>query len=198
MRIIAGTLRGRRIEAPEGLDTRPILDRVKAPLFDWLGSRLALPGSLPPVNVCDLYCGPGTHGIEAISRGVAHCVFVDRNPAAAGCLRRNIDALDIASQATVLDQPIETVRFPEPNGAPFSIVFFDPPFSLSEDTTTDSPTMRVMTRLATSLPVTKDAFLTWRHDDHITLPTALPGGWTQIDRRVWRRNAITFYGQSDA
>lgn len=196
MRIIAGSLRGRRIEAPAGLDTRPILDRVKAPLFDWLGSRLALPGSLPEINVCDLYCGPGTHGIEAISRGVTHCTFVDRNAAAAKCLRHNLETLGIADQATIIEQPIETARFAAPNGEPFSIVFFDPPFALSDDTSPNGPAIRVLDRLATSLPVAADAFLTWRHDDQVTLPTELPGGWSQIDRRVWRRNAITFYGQS--
>lgn len=196
MRIIAGTLRGRRIEAPAGLDTRPILDRVKAPLFDWLGSRLALPGSLPEVNVCDLFCGPGTHGIEAISRGAAHCTFVDRNAAAAKCLRKNLDALGIARQSTVIDQAIEMARFTAPDGRPYSIVFFDPPFSLSEDTSNASPVIRVLERLAVSLPVADNAILTWRHDDHVTLPTELPGNWTQIDRRVWRRNAITFYEQS--
>lgn len=198
MRIIAGTLRGRRIEAPAGLNTRPILDRVKAPLFDWLGSRLALPGSLPEVNVCDLFCGPGTHGIEAISRGATHCTFVDRNAAAMKALRKNLAALGIADRATVIEQAIEIARFKTPNDVPYSIVFFDPPFGQSEDTSEKGPAIRAIDRLATSLPVADDAILTWRHDDHVTLPTELPGGWTQIDRRVWRRNAITFYGQRDA
>lgn len=198
MRIIAGTLRGRQIEAPPGLDTRPILDRVKAPLFDWLGSRLALPGSLPAVNVCDLFCGPGTHGIEALSRGARHCTFVDRNAAAARCLRRNLDALGIASRATVIEQPIESVRFVAPDDEPYSIVFFDPPFGQSEDTSKKGPAIRILDRMATSLPVAGDAILTWRHDDHVTLPSQLPGSWVQIDRRVWRRNAITFYGRASA
>lgn len=197
MRIIAGSLRGRKIEAPVGLDTRPILDRVKAALFDWLGSRLALPGSLPEVNVCDLFCGPGTHGIEAISRGAIHCTFVDRNAAAARSLRRNIETLQIESAATIIQQPIETAQLAAPNGAPFSIIFFDPPFEMSTDTAPNSPAIRILHRLAGSLPVADDAILTWRHDDHDTLPTELPGGWSQIDRRVWRRNAITFYGRSE-
>ncbi len=196
MRIIAGSLRGRKIEAPVGLDTRPILDRVKAALFDWLGSRLALPGSLPEVNVCDLFCGPGTHGIEAISRGAFHCTFVDRNAAAAKCLRKNVEALGIESSATIIQQPIETTHFAAPNGEPYAIIFFDPPFEQSTNTTPNGPAIRILDRLATSLPVADDAILTWRHDDHDTLPTELPGGWSQIDRRVWRRNAITFYGRA--
>jgi 16S rRNA (guanine(966)-N(2))-methyltransferase RsmD len=197
MRIIAGTLRGRTIEAPPGLDTRPILDRVKAPLFDWLGSRLALPGSLPPVNVCDLYCGSGTHGIEALSRGAAHCVFVEQHAKAVACLRQNLAALKLEPHATVQATGVESARIPSPDRAPMSIVFFDPPFVLSEKTDESSPIMRTLRHLATAMNVADDAILTWRHDDGVTLPESLPGNWRQIDRRVWRRNAVTFYEQSN-
>jgi len=196
MRIIAGTLRGRILEAPPGFDTRPILDRVKTPLFDWLGSRLALPGSLPPVNVCDLFCGSGTHGIEALSRGASHCIFVERNAKAAACLRRNLATLKLQSRATVLESPVEAARPAAPGGGPFGIVFFDPPFVFSESTEASSPAARCLRHLANAMTVADDAALTWRHDERVTLPETLPGNWRQIDRRVWRRNAVTFYGQA--
>ena len=198
MRIIAGALRGRNIETPPGLETRPILERVKAPLFDWLGSRLALPGSLPALNVCDLFCGAGTHGIEALSRGARHCVFVERQNAAAACLRRNLTALKIQPQATVVESAVEFARIAAPDGDPFGIVFLDPPFEMSESLAADSPMDRVLQHLAVALPVAPTAVMTWRHDEGVTLPEQLPGSWRRVDRRVWRRNAVTFYGRADS
>ena len=70
MRIIAGRLGGRRIEAPEGLETRPTSDRVREALF----SRL---GYVQGARVLDLYAGTGALGLEAISRGAKRAVFVE-------------------------------------------------------------------------------------------------------------------------
>src|SRR5262249_27025294 len=82
MRIIAGRHQHRKLVTPRGLDTRPMLDRVKQALFDALGSRYSQPGRLAPLNVLDVYCGGGTLGIESLSRGAAWCTFVENSPAA--------------------------------------------------------------------------------------------------------------------
>jgi len=198
MRVIAGTLRGRQLQAPAGLDTRPILDRVKASLFDWLGARLALPGQLPAINVCDLFCGGGTHGIEAISRGAAHCTFVEQGKPAIDCLRKNLAALGIERQCTVVQRAVGAGHLRPPGGSGFGLVFFDPPYALSRQTDPDSMIMHTLDSLSEALPVTDDALLTWRSGSEAHLPDALPGNWARIDTRTWNRMTIALYGQPNA
>ena len=76
MRIIAGQWRGRPLVAPHGQDTRPTADRVREALFSMLASRL---GSFEGLQVADLFAGSGALGLEALSRGAAHCVFVEND-----------------------------------------------------------------------------------------------------------------------
>lgn len=195
MRVIAGEFRGRTLTTPEGLSTRPILDRVKGSLFDWLGSRLALPGQLPPVNVCDLFCGAGSQGIEALSRGAAFCAFVETDPGALKCLRSNIAALKIADRCQIVNRPAESAVVTTPNGEGCSIVFVDPPYRLSEDVSPTGVMGRVIARIGREIPTRPEALMVWRHDDSVRLPSELPSGWTTIDRRTWGSNAITMYAQ---
>src|SRR4051794_19500228 len=91
MRVIAGTLRGRRLKAPAGRSTRPTSDRVREALFSMLGE-------IDGVQVLDLFAGTGALGIEALSRGAAAAVFVERDGAAAAVLRENLGALGIGSE----------------------------------------------------------------------------------------------------
>ena len=85
MRVVAGRWRGRRLTAPRGDATRPTTDRVKEALFSILGERVA--GG----RVVDLCCGSGGLGVEALSRGAAEVVFVDRGREALSAARRNLE-----------------------------------------------------------------------------------------------------------
>jgi 16S rRNA (guanine966-N2)-methyltransferase len=193
MRVIAGQFRHRKLVAPEGLDTRPILDRVKTALFDWLGARLALPGQLPPIRVLDLFSGAGSLGIEALSRGASYCAFVESDAAALDFLRRNLSELHIGSIAQIHGSPAETAAL---NGAPkagFDLVFLDPPYRLSHEYSTGTLLDRVIQRLGRNIPVAADALLVWRHDRHDELPDLLGDGWRQVERRDWGTMAITLY-----
>ena len=93
MRVVAGRLGGRRLVAPEGRDTRPTTDRVREAVFNALGSAGLIDGAL----VADLYAGSGALGIEAISRGAAHCIFVETDRAAVAALETNIAHLEISA-----------------------------------------------------------------------------------------------------
>ena len=73
MRVVAGQFRGRSLDAPEGLTTRPMTDRAKETLFNILGSRCAMPGELPDFDVLDLFAGTGGLGFVALSRGARSC-----------------------------------------------------------------------------------------------------------------------------
>ncbi len=198
MRVIAGTFRGRRLIAPEGLDTRPISDRVKGALFDVLGSRLSSPGTLPDVHVLDLFCGPGSHGIEAMSRGAACCTFVDASEAALKCLRQNLAAFGIESRSRVIRSRVERLSAGPPQGNAFDLVFFDPPYAMSENLRPESRVLRACARFGNRIPIAPDAIMTWRHHDRCVLPDELPGGWRRFDRRTWGEMAISFFEQMDA
>lgn len=192
MRIVAGYLRGRQLSAPPGLATRPILDRVKVALFDWLGARLATPGTLPEVNVLDIFCGGGSLGIESLSRGAIHCTFVDSDRAALACLKENISALDIADQTLVISAPADSLRIdPADDLPPYSLIFCDPPYRLSDDVTSSSTVGKLLARLGDKVPVTDDCLLVWRHDGRTHIPAILPGRWSSCARREWGTMAVT-------
>src|SRR3954469_11219990 len=107
MRIIAGQWRGRPLAAPPGQATRPTSDRAREALFSMLQSRI---GSFEGLRVADLFAGTGALGLEALSRGAAHCVFVERDRAAIEAIRANIATLGAAGE--VLPGSAELARIP--------------------------------------------------------------------------------------
>lgn len=120
MRIIAGAWRGRPLVAPAGEATRPTSDRAREGLFSMLASRI---GSFEGLQVADLFAGTGAAGLEALSRGAAHCTFVETDRAALDALRRNVASLGAGERADVRAQ--DATRFA---GGPFHLVLVDPPY----------------------------------------------------------------------
>lgn len=120
MRVVAGELGGRKLVSPEGTSTRPSTDRVREAIFNALGSAGMIDGAL----VADLFAGTGAVGIEAISRGAAHCTFVERDRNALQSLQENLDTLDLGDRSRVLrsdaTQAAATLDV--------DIVFVDPPY----------------------------------------------------------------------
>jgi 16S rRNA (guanine966-N2)-methyltransferase len=122
MRIIAGTHRGHTIYAPKGRDTRPTSDRVRENVFNILGS---VDGAV----VLDLYAGSGAMGLEALSRGAARAVFVERDGEAVRAIERNLDKLRLS--ATVLRQDAVTALAAEAgSGRKYDLVLVDPPYDM--------------------------------------------------------------------
>src|SRR5688500_2179487 len=119
MRIIAGQWRGRPLPAPKGQDTRPTADRVREALFSMLASRL---GSFEGLQVADLFAGSGALGLEALSRGAAHCVFVENDRRAVEAIRANIAALGAPGE--VLARSAEHAALPRP----VDLAILDPPY----------------------------------------------------------------------
>jgi 16S rRNA (guanine966-N2)-methyltransferase len=125
MRIIAGTARGATIAAPRGLATRPMTGRVRGAVFNILGEAVV------DAAVLDLFAGSGSLGLEALSRGAATAVFVERRPAAAKVLLRNVEALGFADRTRVL--VADALRLPASRlKGQFDVVFVDPPYGLAE------------------------------------------------------------------
>ena len=131
MRIVAGEFRGRRLVAPPGTGKRPTSDRVRESLF-------AILGPLGGEAVLDLFAGTGALGMEAISRGAASAVAVDRDRAAVRAIRTNADALALGDRLRVVQRGWrEALRAEAEAGASFDLVLIDPPYDLLPDIAAD-------------------------------------------------------------
>jgi len=123
MRIIAGALKGRRLVTPKGDTTRPTADQVRIALMDTLTPRLA------GARVLDLFAGAGGVGLEALSRGAAEAVFVERDARAVAALRENIEALGVKAAARVKrGDVLRELEALYRAGERFDVVFLDPPY----------------------------------------------------------------------
>src|ERR1700760_2260186 len=122
MRVIAGTLRRRTLEAPAGLATRPTSDRLRETLFNVLAPRMQGAAFL------DLYAGSVAVGIEALSRGAASVVFVERAPAAIRVLRANLDRLGLTAGYRIVAGNVSGFLRKAQGGPRFDVVFLDPPY----------------------------------------------------------------------
>jgi 16S rRNA (guanine966-N2)-methyltransferase len=127
-RIVAGTLGGRRLSVPAGERTRPTADRVREALFSTLGTLADLAGA----RIADLYAGSGAVGLEALSRGAAHALLVEADPKVARVLRANIEALGAAPAARLVTGKVAQVLAAGPGGAPYDVVFADPPYAMPD------------------------------------------------------------------
>jgi len=133
LRVIAGTLRGRRLVAPEGETVRPTKDIVREAMFSALDAR----GALVDATVLDLYAGTGALAIEALSRGATRAVLVERDGTALAALAQNVAQLDLAARTTVVRSDVERFVAGRPPGEePFDLVFADPPYETSDDAIT--------------------------------------------------------------
>jgi 16S rRNA (guanine966-N2)-methyltransferase len=126
MRIIGGRFKGKSLDAPKGLNTRPTTDRVREALFNVL-THGEPQIDFEDVRALDLFAGSGALGLEALSRGARYCLFIDEDAAARGTIRRNVEVLGLTGitkiwrrDATRLG-PVGTMKR-------FDLVFCDPPY----------------------------------------------------------------------
>ncbi len=122
-RVIAGRARGRRLAAP-GAGTRPLADRVKETLF------AILEPVLPGATVLDLFAGSGAAGIEALSRGAARVVFVDRDRTASAVIERNLRTTGLAGPTSIVrrSDALAYLDGAAATDGPFDVVVLDPPY----------------------------------------------------------------------
>ncbi len=126
-RIIAGSVGGRRIDSPPGQDLRPMMDKVRAALFDMLWHFNAVRG-----RMLDLYSGTGAVGIEALSRGAEFADLVEANPVSARTIQGNLDKVGFTSRGRVHRRKVEDiVAKPSLLGfeGPFDLISVTPPYA---------------------------------------------------------------------
>src|SRR6187402_1987916 len=124
MRIVAGELRGRRLVAPAAATTRPTTDKVREAVFNALASLDAVVDA----RVVDLYAGSGALGLEALSRGAAHCTFVERDRGAVRAIDENIATLGLRERSRV----VVGDGIASASQLPADLAFADPPYGFDE------------------------------------------------------------------
>ena len=129
--MIAGAARGRRLQVPTGDLVRPTSDRVKEAVFSALDSR----GLVVAASVLDLWAGSGALAVEALSRGAARAVLVERDERAVEAIRANLDACGFADRSRVVRSDVaQFLEGGRPREAPFDLVFADPPYGAPSGT----------------------------------------------------------------
>jgi 16S rRNA (guanine(966)-N(2))-methyltransferase RsmD len=179
MRVIAGSARGRPLVAPRGTATRPIADRVKETLFAILADRVV------DANVLDLYAGSGAVGVEALSRGAAHCTFVERDRRAVAAIRENLERAGVTDRASV--SGVDVLRFlHEPTEDRFDLLFLDPPYA---ERAILAPLERLAPRLAPGATVVV------KH--HWRTPIPETAGLARWRERRFGETGLTFLAATD-
>lgn len=121
MRIVAGRFRGRRLKAPKGMQTRPTTEKVREALF-------ALLGPVEGFRVADLFAGSGALGLEALSRGAAELVTVERAGGSLSVLRENVAALGLGPEVRIMRRDLARGFGFLRDLGPFDLILADPPY----------------------------------------------------------------------
>ncbi|MHC4620748.1 MAG: 16S rRNA (guanine(966)-N(2))-methyltransferase RsmD [Planctomycetota bacterium] len=191
MRIIAGEKRGMRLFTPRSGDTRPITDRVKESLFSVL-FKYDLPAGKV---VADLFCGVGSLGLEALSRGAAFVTFVEKDARVVAVLSRNIEKAGFVKQSKVVRA--DAFRTGAPIGfeeRECTLVFVDPPYACTVDVDDGSPLSGLLNLVSEQL--VPAAFVVVRTRKNIELLERY-GRLRVIERRRWGTMAVTILQRED-
>ena len=184
-RVIAGSARGIRLRAP-GAGTRPFADRVKQTLFAILEPELA------GARVLDLFAGSGAGGIEALSRGAASAIFVEKDQGAAAVIDTNLRAAGLAGpDATVIRWDVVRWLAEANAGAAFDLVLVDPPYAETD------VLIRTLTALgAADAPLAPGARVVAKHFWRDRPPDRIGLLASERDRR-FGETALTFYRREE-
>lgn len=179
-RIIGGAYAGRRLAVPDG-GARPTTDRVREALFNTLQHRL---GTWEQVRVLDLFAGSGGLGLEALSRGAAHVTFVERDRAALGVLRRNIEALGASPSCLLVAG--DALRW-LPEAATFDVVLADPPYSVPA-----ADIAGQLARLTAARALSRDCLVVVERSSRDSA-SPWPSDWSAEDHRKYGETTL-WYG----
>lgn len=182
MRIVGGHLKGRRIAAPSGHNTRPTSDQARESIFNILSHAEWSP-DLEDARVMDIFAGSGALGVEAVSRGAAFCLFVETEPKARAAIRENVDTMGLAGVTRIHRRDATRLRVEPGNmrGA-FTHIFLDPPYNKG----LGSPVLR---KLQSQNLISDDAVIVYEmgKDEEPNLSK-----FTIHDTRIWGAAKVVF------
>jgi 16S rRNA (guanine966-N2)-methyltransferase len=184
VRIVGGAFRGRRLKAPAGGATRPTSEKVREALFDILGERIR--GAL----LVDLFAGTGAVGFEAVSRGAARAVLVERRGATLRALRENQESLGLGrdSVRVIAADAAKALAILKAEGEPPAVVFCDPPYS-------DASWPLLLARMGQALPWEEGGLLVVEHASRN--PPACPEGFRLRKAYRYGDTGVTVFERSD-
>jgi 16S rRNA (guanine(966)-N(2))-methyltransferase RsmD len=180
MRVISGSARGRHLKAVPGIGTRPTTDKVKEALFSMIGPFFE--GG----NVLDLFAGTGGLGIEALSRGMEHAVFIDLEPKSIATIHNNLQVTKFSDQAEVYKNDAKrALKVLSKRAMKFQLVFLDPPYRLKHGD-------ELMEQMAELELLTHDATIVLEHDAGYTYPEHF-GNFRMWRKAEYGEAAISIY-----
>lgn len=183
MRIVGGKFKGRTIRTPEGRETRPTSDRARESIFNILAHAEWAP-TLEDARVIDAFAGSGALGLEAMSRGASFCLFVETDAAARGCIRDNVEALQLFGNTRIHRRSATDLGAkPAGLGEPFDLVFMDPPYG-------QGLVPLALEQLINGQWLTGDALVVAELGSHE--PKLEAPGWRILDERIYGAARVSF------
>jgi len=183
MRIVAGLAKRVNLVAPQGTHTRPTSDMAKESLFNIISANVR------GARVLDLFCGSGAIGLEALSRGAAHAVFVDNAQPAINATLQNIEKTRLAHLAELVKLPAaQAISKLSATGRAFDIIFMDPPYETEL-------LKEMLCLIAKANILAKDGMIIAETDTKLNVanPVDLPAELCLTDTRVYGRACFLFY-----
>jgi 16S rRNA (guanine(966)-N(2))-methyltransferase RsmD len=182
VRVIGGTARGRTLLGPPaGAATRPTSDKVREAIFNVLGD-------VSDLRVLDLFAGTGAFGIEALSRGAAHAVFVESERKLGDTIKKNLATVGLADRATVLVRDVRRAGPHVASHGPFELVFADPPYGHGLDAEALAMLVRERLLAPSALVVVEHA-----SRDRVRVAPDVASALTAEQTRVYGDTALTCY-----
>lgn len=187
MRVISGSMKGRRLHAVPGTNTRPTTDKIKESIFNMIGPYF------DGGQVLDLFAGSGSLGIEAISRGMDHGYFIDKDSKALATIKRNLEDLRIEDQASVFrNDSKRALAALRKNETSFDLILLDPPYFKQE-------LIALLTIIDEGKMLKEDGQIVVEHSKEVELPDEIGN----LTRKRLERYGITYIsifveGRSDS
>mgnify|MGYP001355634484 CR=1 FL=1 len=180
MRIVGGTFRGRPLATPRSEAIRPTSDRTREAVFNVIAHNW--PERLEGARVLDLFSGTGALGLEALSRGAAHCLFIEESAEGRGLIRTNVEAFGLQGRAKIFRR--DATRLGDVGTiAPFALVFADPPYGKGLAERALESALAGGWLKSGALAVVEEAAAT---------PFQPPQGLSLLERRDWGDTSVTF------
>lgn len=183
MRITGGSHGGRPLKAPKGIHTRPSTDMVRQALFSALFD-------VEDWRVLDLFAGTGAVGLEALSRGAQHVVFVEKARPALAALQANLDSLKLSGDRTEVQAMPVARALASLRGQSFDLIFADPPYDKAADLM--APVLEVAAAM-----LTEDGLLICEHRSRDTAPVP-PIGLIVTKSKSYGEATLSFYQRQDS
>jgi 16S rRNA (guanine966-N2)-methyltransferase len=183
MRIIAGEKRGMKLFSPKTDVSRPITDRVKESLFNVLYNYDLPNGKI----VVDLFCGVGSLGLEALSRGAEFVIFVEQDPKVTEVLEKNIEKAGFVKESKIIRANAFKIGAPSDERR-YDLIFVDPPYACTKNVGQDSPLGKLL--ISISQQLNPDGIVIVRTERRTELLNQY-GLSEIIERRQWGTMAVT-------